>query len=108
MPAVQDVIVLFQTTPGLDSGVVAWARYEASKGPIRLRGWAEDGHHRCPDALPGLHQPVPHAAALLWKKRLMALVSTNKKALHLRGFFISDTAVRERSSNCSADLSGVQ
>ena len=35
MPAVQDVIVLFQTTPGLDSGVVAWARYEASKGPIR-------------------------------------------------------------------------
>lgn len=35
MPAVQDVIVLFQTAPGLDAQVVAWARYEASKGPIR-------------------------------------------------------------------------
>jgi hypothetical protein len=32
MPLVQDVIVLFQTTPALDSQVVAWARYEASKG----------------------------------------------------------------------------
>ncbi|HJP30607.1 MAG: hypothetical protein QF689_10920 [Candidatus Latescibacteria bacterium] len=32
MPDVQDVLVLFQTTPGLDSQVVAWSRYEASKG----------------------------------------------------------------------------
>ena len=34
MPDVQDVLVLFQTTPGLDAQVVAWSRYEASKGPI--------------------------------------------------------------------------
>ena len=33
MPDVQDVLVLFQTTPGLDAAVVAWSRYEASKGP---------------------------------------------------------------------------
>jgi len=35
MPAVQDILVLFQTTPALDANVVAWARYEASKGRIR-------------------------------------------------------------------------
>ena len=33
MADVQDVLVLFQTTPGLDAQVVAWSRYEASKGP---------------------------------------------------------------------------
>ncbi|MEE2659218.1 MAG: hypothetical protein VX733_11985 [Candidatus Latescibacterota bacterium] len=32
MPAVQDILVLFQTTPGLDAQVVAWSRFEASKG----------------------------------------------------------------------------
>ena len=32
MSQVQDIIVLFQTTPALDADVVAWARYEASKG----------------------------------------------------------------------------
>ena len=32
MPAVQDIIVFFQTTPALDANVAAWARYEASKG----------------------------------------------------------------------------
>lgn len=32
MPLVQDVLVLFQTTPGLDAQAVAWSRYEASKG----------------------------------------------------------------------------
>ena len=32
MPRVQDILVLFQTTPGLDAAVVAWSRYEASKG----------------------------------------------------------------------------
>lgn len=32
MPDVQDVLVLFQTTPGLDAQVVAWSRYEASQG----------------------------------------------------------------------------
>ena len=32
MPVVQDIIVLFQTTPGLDAAVAAWSRYEASKG----------------------------------------------------------------------------
>lgn len=32
MTAVQDILVLFQTTPALDAQVVAWARYEASKG----------------------------------------------------------------------------
>ena len=34
MPAVQDILVLFQTTPALTAPPVAWARYEASKGPI--------------------------------------------------------------------------
>jgi len=29
---VQDILVLFQTTPGLDSAVIGWSRYEASKG----------------------------------------------------------------------------
>ena len=32
MPDVQDVLVLFQTMPGLDTQVSAWAYYEASKG----------------------------------------------------------------------------
>ena len=32
MSQVQDIIVLFQTTPALNADVVAWARYEASKG----------------------------------------------------------------------------
>ena len=32
MPQVQDILVLFQTTPGLDAAVSAWARYSASKG----------------------------------------------------------------------------
>lgn len=32
MPDVQNILVLFQTTPGLDAQVVAWSRYEASKG----------------------------------------------------------------------------
>ena len=32
MAAVQDILVFFQTTPALDAQVVAWARYEASKG----------------------------------------------------------------------------
>lgn len=32
MSAVQDILVFFQTTPALDAQVVAWARYEASKG----------------------------------------------------------------------------
>ena len=32
MPAVQDIIIFFQTTPALDASVVAWARYEASQG----------------------------------------------------------------------------
>ena len=31
MPLVQDILVVFQTTPALDAQVVAWARYEASK-----------------------------------------------------------------------------
>ena len=35
MPAVQDILVFFQTTPALDAPPVAWAYYEASKGPIR-------------------------------------------------------------------------
>ena len=35
MPVVQDIMVLFQTTPGLDAAAVAWSRYEASKG-IRI------------------------------------------------------------------------
>jgi hypothetical protein len=29
---VQDVLVLWQSTPGLDAAVIAWSRYEASKG----------------------------------------------------------------------------
>ena len=32
MPAVQDILVFFQTSPALDVEPVAWARYEASKG----------------------------------------------------------------------------
>ena len=32
MPAVQDILILFQTTPALDTAPVAWARYDASKG----------------------------------------------------------------------------
>lgn len=32
MPEVQDILVLFQTSPGLDIAPAAWARYEASKG----------------------------------------------------------------------------
>ena len=32
MPLVQDILVFFQTTPALDAQVVAWARYEASRG----------------------------------------------------------------------------
>ncbi|MDA0710838.1 MAG: hypothetical protein O3B73_11580 [bacterium] len=35
MPAVQDVLVFFQTMPALDVKPVAWAYYEASKGPVR-------------------------------------------------------------------------
>ena len=29
---VQDILVLFQTTPGLDAAAIGWSRYEASKG----------------------------------------------------------------------------
>ena len=32
MPRVQDILVLYQTSPALDVTPVAWARYEASKG----------------------------------------------------------------------------
>ena len=32
MNDVQDILVLFQTTPGLDASAIAWSRYEASKG----------------------------------------------------------------------------
>ncbi len=32
MPAVQDILVLYQTSPALDVVPSAWARYEASKG----------------------------------------------------------------------------
>ena len=32
MPTVQDILVLFQTSPGLDSAAIGWSRYEASKG----------------------------------------------------------------------------
>ena len=32
MPQVQDILVLFQTSPALDVTPVAWAWYEASKG----------------------------------------------------------------------------
>ena len=32
MPLVQDILVLFQTSPALDVAPAAWARYEASKG----------------------------------------------------------------------------
>lgn len=41
MPSVQDIIVLFQTAPALDSQVVAWARYEASKG-TRIQDLVEE------------------------------------------------------------------
>lgn len=34
MPRVQDILVLFQTTPALDAPPVSWAYYEASKGPV--------------------------------------------------------------------------
>jgi hypothetical protein len=43
MAVVQDIIVLFQTAPALDANVVAWARYEASKGTgIRDLGEEEE------------------------------------------------------------------
>ena len=32
MPKVQDILVLFQTSPELDAAPAAWAHYEASKG----------------------------------------------------------------------------
>lgn len=32
MPKVQDILVFFQTSPGLDITPSAWSRYEASKG----------------------------------------------------------------------------
>ena len=32
MPAVQDILVFYQTSPGLDVVPAAWARYEASRG----------------------------------------------------------------------------
>ena len=32
MPAVQDILVLYPTSPALDVAPSAWARYEASKG----------------------------------------------------------------------------
>jgi hypothetical protein len=32
MTLVQDILVLFQTSPALDETPAAWARYEASKG----------------------------------------------------------------------------
>ncbi len=32
MAQVQDILVLYQTSPALDVTPVAWARYEASKG----------------------------------------------------------------------------
>jgi len=32
MPKVQDILVLFQTSPALDVAPAAWGRYEASKG----------------------------------------------------------------------------
>ena len=32
MPAVQDILVFFQTAPALDVAPVGWAYYEASKG----------------------------------------------------------------------------
>ncbi len=41
MRLVQDILVLFQTTPALDSQVVAWARYEASKG-VRITDLVEE------------------------------------------------------------------
>lgn len=31
---VQDILILFQTIPGLDAQVSAWSRYEASKGTV--------------------------------------------------------------------------
>ena len=41
MPLVQDILVLFQTTPGLDSDAIGWSRYEASKG-IRISDLADE------------------------------------------------------------------
>jgi hypothetical protein len=41
MPPAQDILVLFQTAPALDTQVVAWARYEASKG-ARIRDLVEE------------------------------------------------------------------
>ncbi len=35
MPVVQDILVLYQTTPALDAKPAAWAYYEASRGPVR-------------------------------------------------------------------------
>jgi hypothetical protein len=32
MPAVQNILVFYQTSPGLDVAPAAWAKYEASKG----------------------------------------------------------------------------
>ncbi len=32
MERVQDILVLYQTSPALDTAPIAWARYEASKG----------------------------------------------------------------------------
>jgi hypothetical protein len=32
MPLVQDILILFQTSPGLDSAAIGWSRYESSKG----------------------------------------------------------------------------
>lgn len=31
MPLVQDILILFQTTPSLDAEAAAWAHYEASR-----------------------------------------------------------------------------
>tara|TARA_Y100000588_G_scaffold276596_1_gene292990 strand:- start:424 stop:705 length:282 start_codon:yes stop_codon:yes gene_type:complete len=32
MPAVQDILILFQSTPALNASIGAWAQYDASKG----------------------------------------------------------------------------
>ena len=32
MERVQDILVLYQTSPALDTAPIAWARYEAAKG----------------------------------------------------------------------------
>ena len=42
MPEVQDILVFYQTTPALTAAPVAWARYEASKGPISDLGEEDD------------------------------------------------------------------